>query len=154
MLKGLSWAYSGKREPRVDLQSPSIVGHFSEASTLVLTHRNYGEIYMAQPLNIWLWWRKLATVTTQILEDWVPTCNTQVAVQPSSFSHLQSEDSAVVWQGNSVWYGSAWIGSSKKEFVSSATWPTPAESWPVPTCPKRLVRTPRSYIAQQCLSRE
>lgn len=51
-----------------------------------------------------LWWRRaegLATSSTWILVDWVPTCSAQVGIPTSGFIHLHHQIKGALWPGHS-----------------------------------------------------
>lgn len=51
-----------------------------------------------------LWWRRaegLATPSTWILVDWLPTCSAQVGIPTSGFIHLHNQVKGALWPGNS-----------------------------------------------------
>ena len=80
----------GKENPQGTTSSPSVVGHFAGATTLISHHRDCRGICGAQPLGIWLWQRSgegLATTSTWILADWVYNSSAQVVIPTGGFAH-------------------------------------------------------------------
>lgn len=77
----------GKRAS-VDIQYPQHCGSFLAVPIPILPHRNCRRVCGTWPLGIWLWWRSgegLATTSSQISENWVPSCNAQEVVPASGF---------------------------------------------------------------------
>lgn len=80
--RGIPWAcgsFSGKGEPRADIQLPHFVGGFLEALTLVSPQRNYRKICR---LNHWESdcdgeREGLSTASPQIFTEQVPNCSTK-----------------------------------------------------------------------------
>lgn len=84
----LQFLQGKEREPVWTSSTPSIVGHFLAVPIPILPHRNCRRVCGTWPLGIWLWWRSgegLATTSSQISENWVPSCNAQEVVPASGF---------------------------------------------------------------------
>ena len=57
----------------------------------------------------------LATTSTGILADQVPTRSTQAVVLTSSFAHLEKQEGGTVSPGDTLRCRSVWFGSSHEE---------------------------------------
>lgn len=159
----------GKENPEGQPGSPSIEGRFIGAPTLVLHHRDCNGIGRAQHGKADCAGEvgSPAKASPQISTDWVRTCGAQVVIPASGSAPLKNQVRGALSRGNSAGCRSAWLGSSKEEFCSAYSLVCPCRrkvlshrpashggSFPVPKYDRKLVATPRSCVAQQCLSQE